>query len=337
MTVKIGVVGFGYWGPNLVRNFTTAPKSQVKIVCDLDPEKRSRAKTQYPTIETADHYEDILADKEVDAVVIATPVSTHYEIALKALQAGKHVLVEKPLASSSQEAKHLVEEAKNRNLVLMVDHIFIYTSAVRKVRELVDSGELGEILYYDSVRINLGLFQRDVNVIWDLAVHDLSILDYIFLKKPIAVSTTGISHVEGEHENIAYLTLLFEGNLIAHIHVNWLAPVKIRQTLIGGSNKMLVYDELKSVEKIKIYDKGITLNNENGEREHQLRIGYRSGDMWSPHLPVKEALQEMAQHFIHCIENNKKPITDGDSGLRVVRILEAASHSIKERSIVVNL
>jgi predicted dehydrogenase len=334
--IQVGVIGYGYWGPNLVRNFHEVPGSQVIGVSDLRPERLAIARRRYPIIETTTDYRHLLADARIDAIAIATPVSTHFELAMQALQAGKHVLVEKPLAATSEQAGRLIEEADRRNRVLMVDHTFVYTGAVRKIRELVTSDELSDIYYYDSVRVNLGLFQHDVNVIWDLAVHDLSIMDYVLPSQPCAVSATGMSHVPGEPENIAYLTLFFDGCLIAHIHVNWLAPVKVRRTLIGGSRKMIVYDDLEPSEKVKVYDKGITIN-ENPESMYQMLVGYRTGDMWAPQLDMTEALQTEVLRFISCIEHGERPITDGEVGLRVVRILEAATQSMAERGRLVEL
>ncbi|MBH8561058.1 Gfo/Idh/MocA family oxidoreductase [Nostoc sp. CENA67] len=334
--INIGVIGYGYWGPNLVRNFAEIPTAQVTKVSDFKPELLAKAQARYPTIQVTTDSRDIFKDPKIDAVVIATPVSTHFDLALAALQAGKHVLVEKPMTTSSEQAKRLIEEAEKRNLVLMVDHTFVYTGAVRKMHELITSKRLGDIYYYDSVRVNLGLFQHDVNVIWDLAVHDLSIMNYLLPSQPYAVSATGISHVPGEPENIAYLTLFFESNLIAHIHVNWLAPVKVRRTLIGGSQKMIVYDDLEPSEKVKIYDKGITVNG-NSESVYQMLIGYRTGDMWSPQLDMTEALRTEGLHFINCIEQGSRPITDGEAGLRIVRILEAATESMRQRGQLVEL
>lgn len=334
--IGVGVIGYGYWGPNLVRNFYEAPGSQVIAVSDLRSERLAQAKARYPTVHVTQDYRDLLADTATDAIAIVTPVSTHFELAMQALQAGKHVLVEKPLAATSEQAVRLIKEADRRDRVLMVDHTFVYTGAVRKIRELVATNGLGDIYYYDSVRVNLGLFQHDVNVIWDLAVHDVSIMDYVLPSQPCAVSATGISHVPGEPENIAYLTLFFDGCLIAHIHVNWLAPVKVRRTLIGGSQKMIVYDDLEPSEKVKVYDKGITIN-ESPESIYQMLIGYRTGDMWAPQLDMTEALRTEALHFIRCIEEGKCPITDGEAGLRVVQILEAATRSMAERGRLVEL
>ncbi|WP_013334333.1 Gfo/Idh/MocA family protein [Gloeothece verrucosa] len=334
--INIGVIGYGYWGPNLVRNFSEIPEVQVKTICDLNPKLLVKAQSRYPTVKVTTDCREIFTDPKIDVVAIATPVSSHFDLAFKALQAGKHVLVEKPLTTSSQQALRLIEEAEKRNLVLMVDHTFIYTGAVRKMREIIANNGLGEIYYYDSVRVNLGLFQHDVNVIWDLAVHDLSIMNYVLPSEPVAVSATGINHVFGEPENIAYLTLFFESNLIAHIHVNWLAPVKLRRTLIGGNQKMIVYDDLEPSEKIKVYDKGIVVNG-SSESVYQMLIGYRTGDMWSPKLETTEALLTEALDFINCIKQGKRPVTDGEAGLRVVRLLEAATQSMKKQGQLVEI
>jgi len=337
--IGVAVVGYGYWGPNLVRNFSDTPGARLVTVCDLKKERLASVHSRYPAVKITDDFEEVLRDPAVSAVAIATPVSSHFRLAMSALMAGKHVFVEKPIASSSEEAQRLVDEAARRKLVLAVDHTFIHTEAVRKIRELVEDG-LGEVYYYDSVRVNLGLFQHDVSVIWDLAVHDLSIMDYVLPAKPVAVSATGMSHVAGEPANIAYLNLLFENNLIAHVHVNWLAPVKVRRTLVGGSRKMIVYDDLEPSEKIKVYDKGITLNGnpqKNGERVYQALVGYRTGDMWAPHLDVTEALGSEIREFINCIEKAETPIADGRAGLRVVRILEAATLSLAQRGRMIEL
>ena len=336
MEVNIGVIGYGYWGPNLVRNFSETAGFQVVAISDLDEQRLSVAKTRYPAIEVTTDFKTLLSDPSIDAVAIATPVSTHFDLALNALKAGKHVFIEKPLTETAEQAEQLIAEAEKRNLVLHVDHTFIYTGAVRKIRELVDKGDLGELYYYDSVRVNLGLFQSDVSVLWDLAVHDLSIMDYIFPLAPTAVSATGSSHVEGRPANIAFLSLFFENNAIAHLHVNWLAPVKVRRTLIGGSRKMVVYDDLEPSEKIKIYDKGITLNG-NKEKLYKALIDYRAGDMWAPRLEISEALRVEAQQFMRCIVEGEKSPSDGKAGMRVVRILEAATRSLNERGQPVEL
>ena len=337
--IKMGVIGYGYWGPNIVRNFMEAENSFVKAVSDLRPERLKLAKKRHPTLDTMAEPDLIFSDNEIDAVAIVTPVRTHFNLAMRALKSGKHILIEKPLAENSTQGEKLLEEAQKRNLLVMVDHTFIYTSAVRRIKELITNNELGDIYYYDSVRVNLGLFQHDVNVIWDLAVHDLSILDYIYPERPTAISATGISHVEGGTEDVAYLTLFYNNQMVSHIHVNWLSPVKVRRTLIGGSQKMVVFDDLEPSEKIKIYDKGITVRRvpEGIEKVYKLLIDYRSGDMWAPRIDRTEALRVEANHFIDCIENGTTPEASGESGLRVVRILDAASESMKNKGKPINL
>jgi predicted dehydrogenase len=272
----------------------------------------------------------------VDAVLVATPVDTHFDMALAALRAGKHVLVEKPVTATSAQARILMDEAARRRLLLMVDHTFVYTGAVRKMRELAETGELGDIYYYDSVRVNLGLFQHDVNVLWDLAVHDLSIMDFVLRQQPVAVSATGFAHVQGRPENIAYMTMFFDTSLIAHVNVNWLSPVKVRRTLLGGSRRMVVFDDLEASEKIKVYDRGISLNP-SPENVYQMLIGYRAGDMWAPQIAVSEALAVEAAHFVACIRDGAAPITGGEAGLNVVRLLEAATESMGQQGRLVSL
>jgi predicted dehydrogenase len=334
--IRIGVIGYGYWGPNIVRNFSEVSGCQVSAVSDMRADRLALVRARYPGVRTYADPNELVADRRVDAVVIVTPVSTHFDLAMQALRAGKHVLVEKPLASTVEQAMLLVDEAERRNLVLSVDHTFVYTGAVRKMRELVASGAIGEIYYYDSVRVNLGLFQHDVNVIWDLAVHDLAIMEHVLPSTPVAVSATGMSHLDGEPENIAFLTLFFENRLIAHLHVNWLAPVKVRRTLVGGSKKMIVYDDLEPSEKIKVYDKGVTLNGaSNGTQRYRMLIDYRSGDMCAPQIDIAEALGTEARHFIQCVNAGTPTMTDGQAGLRVVRILEAATQSIASRGRIV--
>jgi predicted dehydrogenase len=328
-SIGVGVIGYGYWGPNLVRNFANSDGSHVVAVSDLDPAKLAVSKRLYSDVVTTSNFWDLLHDSRIDAVAIATPVHTHYDLALSALKAGKHVFVEKPLAPTSDQARRLIDEADRRNLILMVDHTFLYTPAVKKIRELLLEGALGDVYYYDSIRSSLGLFQSDVNVIWDLAVHDISIIRHILNEEPTAVSATGSSHVAGAPENMAHITLFFQSSCVAHVSVNWLSPIKVRQTFIGGSRKMIVYDDVEPTEKIKVYDKGITLNG--SEKAHQLRIGYRAGDMWAPHIPAREALQTEVEHFVDCLRNGKVPISSGVSGLRVVEILEATSRSIRQQ------
>lgn len=326
--ISIGIVGYGYWGPNLVRNFSEASGSRVVAVCDLREENLAAVAKRYPAIRTTTDFGDLLRDTTIDAIAVATPVRSHFELALAALKAGKHVLVEKPMTQTADQARRLIDAAEQHRRILMVDHTFVYTSAVRKIRELVSSGELGKIYYYDALRVNLGLFQSDVNVIWDLAVHDFSILEYVLDDHPVAVSANGISPLPQSPESVAYISLFFGNGTIAHINVNWLAPVKVRQTLIGGSRKMIVVDELAPSEKVKVYDKGVTVLDDP-EKIYQLRIGYRAGDMWAPQLSSREALLVEAEHFIDCIEGNQTPITGGAMGLHVVELLEAASRSLK--------
>jgi len=333
--IGVGVIGYGYWGPNLVRNFVEAPQARVIAVADLRSESLAQIGGRYPTIKTTTDYRSLLSDAEIDLIVVATPVSTHFELAMQALHAGKHVLVEKPLAATVEQGERLLEEAGRCHRLLMVDHTFVYTGAVRKIKEVLDSGELGQLYYYDSVRVNLGLFQRDVNVLWDLAVHDLSILDYVLDVRPCAVSAMGIAHIPGQPKDVAYMTCMFESNLIAHLHVNWLSPVKVRRTLIGGARQMVVYDDLEPSEKVKVYNKGITLNN--GEGKYELLVGYRAGDMWAPQLATREALRAEVSHLLDCIAHERPPLTDGQCGLRVVRILEAATQSLCQRGRPVEL
>jgi len=325
--IRIGVVGYGYWGPNLVRNFADIESARVTMVADLRSERLAQVARRYPGVRTTTEPDALIADPDVDAVVIATPVQHHFELAMAALRAGKHVLVEKPIASTAEQAQRMIDEARRGRLVLMVDHTFVYTGAVRKIRELTANGDLGDIYYYDSVRINLGLFQHDVNVLWDLAVHDLSIMDFVLQRQPAAVSATGFAHLAGSPENIAYMTIFFDAPLIAHVHVNWLAPVKIRRTLLGGSRRMVVFDDLDASEKVKVYDRGISLDS-SPENVYQMLVGYRSGDMWAPKVALTEALNVEATHFVDCVMHGIQPITDGESGLRIVRLLEAASASM---------
>ena len=334
--LRVGVIGHGYWGPNLVRNFMATSGSVVTAVCDSREERLVQLRKVYPTLALYNDASELIADKNVDAVVIATPVSSHFELTMSSLRAGKHVLVEKPIASNSEQAKQLIDAADKRELVLMVDHTFVYTDAVRKIRELIAAGELGEIYYYDAVRVNLGLFQHDVNVIWDLAIHDLSIMDFVLPHKPVAISATGISHVQGQPENVAYITLFFANNQIAHVHVNWLTPVKVRHTLIGGSEKMIVYDDLEPSDKLKVYDKGITITP-GPEAVYKMLVSYRSGDMWAPRLDNTEALQTEALHFIDCVEHRRQPETDGAAGLRMVKMIEGAEESLRDRGKLVEL
>lgn len=334
--IKVGVIGYGYWGPNLVRNFMAAPGSMVARVCDMRAERLAPLQRLYPGIKTCNQATDLINDPQIDAVVIATPVSSHFELAMAALKAGKHVLVEKPLAANCEQARQLIDEAAARKLVLLVDHTFVYTDAVRMIHKLIASNELGDIYYYDAVRVNLGLFQHDVNVVWDLAIHDLSIMDFVLPNKPVAISATGISHIPGQPENVAYITLFFSGAQIAHVHVNWLTPVKVRHTLIGGSEKMILYDDLDPSEKVKIYHKGVRVTPRQ-EDVYKMLVSYRLGDMWAPHLDNTEALQTEALHFIDCVEHSRKPDTDGHAGLRLVRMIEGAEASLHARGRLIEL
>lgn len=334
--IGVGVVGYGYWGPNLARTVAETDSCAIAAIADFSDAALQRAHKRHPTARLVSDWRDLVADPRIDAVMVATPVSTHFDIALAALQHGKHVLVEKPIAETSAQASILIEEAARRGLTLMVDHTFVYTGAVQSIHDMIASGSIGDVYYYDSTRINLGLFQRDVNVLWDLAVHDLAILDFILPAQPVAVSASGAGHVPGSPENMAQLTIFFAGGTIAHLNVNWLAPVKIRQTLIGGSRRMIVYDDLQVSEKVKVYDRGINLADDAKDIQ-KMMVSYRMGDMWAPQLSIKEALLTETEHFIQCINTKQRPATDGGSGLRVVEMLEAASQSMKQRGQPIDL
>lgn len=325
--LNIGVVGFGYWGPNMVRNFSQLEDSVVTTVADSNEERLSIAESLYPTITTTTSFQKLVESANVDAVVVATPVHTHFAIAKTALESGKHVLLEKPMTSSSKEAEELIELANSNKCILMVDHTFLYTGAVQKIKELVSNGSLGNIQYFDSTRINLGLFQEDVNVIWDLAPHDISILLHIIDEKPVSVCATGISHTNNNLENIAYITVNFESKLIAHFNCSWTSPVKIRKILIGGDKQMVVFDDVEPTEKVKIYDTGFTVSTD--EEKHRLLVDYRFGDIHIPKLETLEALRGIATDFVNAINKNSQPISDAQLGLAVVKILEATSLSIK--------
>ena len=325
--INIAVVGAGYWGPNLVRNFSTTNGAKVITVCDLSESRLQRIGDIYPSVKLEKNYDAVLKDQNVHAVAIATPVHTHYALAKAALEAGKHVLLEKPMAECSEKSKALMDLAQKVNRVLLIDHTFIYMGAVRKLKSLVESGELGTINYYDSIRVNLGLFQNDINVAWDLAVHDISILYYLFPERPIGVSATGKSHVAGQPENVVFMTLFYPNAMIAHINVNWLSPVKIRQTLISGSKKMVVFDDLHASEKIKIYDSGISVKNI--EDINNAKVEYRIGDILIPTYPRTEALAVEATHFISCIRGEEEPCTGAKMGHDIVKLLETAQQSLK--------
>ena len=334
--INIGVIGHGYWGPNLTRNFAELTRGKLCAVSDLDPEKLKVVARRFPSIKTTTDYQDLVRDPKIDAIAIATPVSTHFELAMAVLKAGKHLWLAKPMTESSLQARKLVDVAEKRNRVFLVDHTFVYTGSIRKMGEIVASGDLGQIYYYDSIRVNLGLFQRDVSVLSDLAAHDFSILDYLIREQAIAVSAGGINHFPGTPENLAYITLFYNSGMIAHINVSWLAPVKVRQVLLGGSKKMVVYNDLEPSEKIKVYDKGVSITDDPRQIQ-EMRVGYRTGDMWAPKLDSTEALTAEAEHFLDCIEKGKTPLTDGRSGLRVVELIEAATSSMRGRGETVHL
>jgi predicted dehydrogenase len=327
-TIRFGVIGYGYWGPNVVRNLHSIEGSHLVSICDQSASALKRAKQIYPGVEMTKNSADVLTSTDIDAVAIVTPVWTHYELAKKALENGKHVFVEKPLTSSVEQAEELIELADRKNLNIMVDHTFLFTGAVRKIRQLIEDGTLGDLYYYDSTRVNLGLFQHDINVVWDLAPHDLSIMDHVIRARPEAIVATGECHLNG-FVDVAFITVYFPQNIIAHINVNWLSPVKVRTTLIGGEKKMLVWNDLEADEKIKVYDKGVQITNNQGV--YDLLVSYRTGDMWSPKVEQAEALKVELAHFRDCILNGKRPSNDGIAGLRVVKMLEAADQSIKEK------
>jgi predicted dehydrogenase len=322
--LRVAVIGCGYWGPRLVRNFAENERSSVTAVCDSQPDRLRAIERQVPGARLSSDIEDIVRDDAIDAVAIATPVSTHYPLARRAIESGKHVLVTKPLASSTAECDSLIELAADSGLVLMVDHTFVYTGAVRKIKELINAGELGEIYYFDSVRVNLGLFQHDVNVIWDLAAHDLSIVNYLLDATPTVVNAVGAIHSGSGLEDVAYVTLRYDGNLIAHCHLNWLSPVKIRQTLIGGTERMLVWDDLSPDEKLRIYNRGITES-----ADPSVQVDYRIGDAWMPQVDRREALAVEIDHFVDCIERGTEPLTGGREGRDVVSLLEATTTSLR--------
>lgn len=324
---RIAIVGCGYWGQNLARNFAELKEVEVRAVCDFDMNALARMKRRYPAILLLNEYRDVLADGRIDAVVLATPLATHYPFAREALRAGKHVLVEKPMTARSSQALDLIELADRHKKVLMVDHTFVYTGAVRAVKSLVDAGQLGELLYFDAVRISLGLVQSDVNVLWDLAPHDFSIFNYLCSADPVSITATGAKHLDCSFENIAYVSAAFENNLQAHFHFNWLAPVKVRRTLIGGAKKMIVYDDMEASEKVKVYGKGLNISHDPEHRE-RLLTGFQNGDMTAPNLDTGEALRCMAREFVGAIIENRLPLSDGLAGYRVVRMLEMAQASM---------
>jgi len=332
--VNFGVIGYGYWGPNVVRNLASLEGSQVSAIAELSPNAQKRAHKAYPSIHITSDTMEVIKSPDIDAIAVITPVWTHYELAKAALENGKHVFVEKPFTSNVAQGEKLIDLAIQKNLRIMVDHTFLFTGAVRKISQLLREGTLGKLYYYDSTRVNLGLFQHDINVLWDLAPHDLSIMDYVIDGNPEAVVATGQCHLNS-HEDVAFMTLYFPENVIAHINVNWLSPVKVRTTLIGGEKRMLVWNDLEADEKVKIYDKGVNITNSEGL--YNLLVNYRSGDMWAPQLEQVEALRQELSYFVDCIGTGKDPFNDGCAGLRVVKMLEAASESLSKRGSLVYL
>ncbi len=336
-TIKTAVLGYGYWGPNIVRNLNKLNGAEIKYIVDLDLGKRNQASEDYPSIEVTPDTEGILNNPDIDALVIATPPSTHFELASKALTNGKHVLIEKPIAQTSKDSQKLIDLAKNNDLILMVDHTFIYSGAVKQIKSILKNRELGDLWYVDSVRINLGIIQKDVNVVWDLAPHDLSILEYIIEANPVSVSATGLSpenYVGAPLEGIAYLTIKYDNGVLAHLHLSWLAPVKMRRMMLGGSKKFLVYDHLDPEHQVKIYDKAI---GKTPEGNYQILSERKEGDMYAPKIDQKEPLEEMVEHFIESISTNQSPISDGISGRNIVVIIEAAINSMKNNGVEIKL
>jgi predicted dehydrogenase len=333
--IKIGLIGLGYWGPNLIRNFNSTKRCKLIAIADLQVEKLEKFKTIYPGIETYNEATTLIKSKNIDAIVIATPVFSHFPLAKAALENGKHVLIEKPMTSSIKEAEILIELAIKKNLILMVDHTFLYTGAVKKIKELIDADVIGKLKYIDSTRLNLGLFQPDINVLWDLAPHDISILNYICNEKPVAVQAVGICHTKNGIENIAYLTLKYQNDMIAHFNCSWTSPVKIRKFLIGGDKKMIVYDDMEPSEKVKLYDTGYDHKSEEDRR--RILVDYRTGDIFVPKLSTSEALIGVANDFIGSIIDRTSPISDAILGLNVVKVLEAAQKSIKQKGVEISI
>jgi predicted dehydrogenase len=332
--MNFGVIGYGYWGPNVVRNLASLEGSDVFAIADMSEVARKRAQRAYPGINVTSNASEVISSPKIDAVAVITPVWTHYELAKAALENGKHVFVEKPFTSTAAQGEELINLALQKNLKIMVDHTFLFTGAVKKISQLLNEGTLGKLYYYDSTRINLGLFQHDINVLWDLAPHDLSIMDYLINASPEAIVATGQKHLNG-CEDVAYMTLYFPEKVIAHINVNWLSPVKVRTTLIGGEKRMLVWNDLEADEKVKVYDRGVDITSREGV--YELLVNYRSGDMWAPQLEQVEALRQELTYFVDCISSGQEPFNNGCAGLRVVNMLEAASESLSKRGALVHL
>jgi len=332
--LKFGVIGYGYWGPNIVRNLRALEGCEVVGVCDQAAAARKRIQAAHPGVTVHSDYRELVKSPEVDVIAVITPVWTHHELTKAALENGKHVFVEKPFTSNVAQAEELINLAEKKRLQIMVDHTFLFTGAVRKIKKLLADGTLGKLYYYDSTRVNLGLFQHDCNVIWDLAPHDLSIMNHLLHKEAEAISATGQAHLNG-HEDIAFITAYYPDKMIAHVNVNWISPVKVRTTLIGGEKKMLVWNDLEADEKLKIYDKGVDVKSQEGV--YNLLVSYRSGDMWAPQVEQVEALKLELNYFLECLSHNKKPTNDGVAGLKVVKMLEAASESLRQRGALVYL
>ena len=332
--MKFGVIGYGYWGPNIVRNLMGVDGSEVRAIAEISPAAQARARKAYPGVHITSSSTEVITSPEIDAVAIVSPVWTHYELSKAALENGKHVFVEKPFTSTSAQGEELINLAQQKNLKIMVDHTFLFTGAVKRIGQLVEEGALGKLYYYDSTRVNLGLFQHDINVLWDLAPHDLSIMDHLIKASPEGVVATGQGHLNG-HEDVAYMTLYFPEKVIAHINVNWLSPVKVRTTLIGGEKRMIVWNDLEADEKVKVYDKGVKITSREGV--YQMLVSYRSGDMWSPQLEQAEALRHELAYFVDCVSTGQEPFNNGCAGLRVVRMLEAASESMTRKGAFVRL
>ena len=333
--LRIGVIGYGYWGPNIVRNFSAIEGVRVVAICDKNSDATKRAKKAHSHIKVCRDHRDITSSAGIDIVAVITPVSTHYALARESLENGKHVFVEKPFTSTVREAEKLIALAARKKRIIMVDHTFVFTGAVRKIKDLVDSHALGSLYYYDSTRVNLGLFQHDVNVVWDLAPHDFSVMDYVIKAQPCAVVAHGAGHFGRSLEDVAYITVYFKDNLIAHFNVNWLSPVKIRTSLISGTKKMLVWNDLDTDEKIRIYDKGVDVRGAEGV--YKLLVDYRSGDMWAPRIEQAEALNTELEYFIECVKRSKAPINDGEAGLRIVKMLEASDRSLRHKGKTIKL
>jgi len=332
--MNFGVIGYGYWGPNVVRNLMNLEGAEVTAIAEINPTAQARARKAYPGVRITPSATEVITSPQTDVVAIVSPVWTHYELTKAALQNGKHVFVEKPFTSTAAQGEDLINLAEQKNLKIMVDHTFLFTGAVRRIGQLIQEGALGDLYYYDSTRVNLGLFQHDINVLWDLAPHDLSIMDHLIKSKPDGVAATGQGHLNG-HEDVAFMTIYFPEKVIAHINVNWLSPVKVRTTLIGGEKRMIVWNDLEADEKVKVYDKGVKITSQEGV--YELLVSYRSGDMWSPQLEQVEALRQELNYFVDCICTGKQPFNDGCAGLRVVRMLEAASDSMNRKGAFVAL